>query len=105
MSQAPADRPDYVGLVRHLLQPLLEPGESLRLDSETTKAGRRVLLRLAAEDAAMPRILGRGGRNLQAVRAILNAAAELAGQQIHLEVLGQARHTERPQRRDRNPVE
>ncbi|QFZ92196.2 KH domain-containing protein [Synechococcus elongatus] len=105
MFQASADRPDYVGLVRHLLEPLLEPGESLRLDCEVTQAGQRVLLRLAAADTSMPRILGRGGRNLQAVRAILSATAELAGQQIHLEVLGQARHTERPQRRDRDPVE
>lgn len=105
MSASLADRPDYVGLVRHLIEPLLEQPQSLRLHCETTQAGRKVLLRLAVDDDAMPRLLGRGGRNLQAVRAILNAAAELAGQQVHVEVLGQARHTERPQRRDRDPVE
>ncbi len=77
---------DYVNLTRFVLEPLLTQPEALRVDCETAAARRRVWLRAAFAAGDRPRVLGRNGRTLQAIRRVLNTAAGLAGQEITLEV-------------------
>lgn len=48
----------------------------------------RVLVRLAFEGDDKGRVFGRGGRNIQAVRTVLQAVAQTVGQSAHLEVFG-----------------
>ncbi len=81
-----ADAPDYRRLIAFLFAPLIDAPSQLRLDVEQTLGGRRVTIRVAFTDAEIGRIFGRGGRNLQAIRAIVSAAAQLAGQQVSLEI-------------------
>lgn len=81
----PAQIPDYLGLVDFLIKPLLESPDSLHVDCEVVNP-QRIWIRLAFEGEDLGRIVGRGGRNLQAIRQVLITAAALAGQTVHLDI-------------------
>ncbi|WP_416666479.1 KH domain-containing protein [Egbenema bharatensis] len=83
-----ASSPDYNGLVKFLVTPFLESSDSIRVDSEVSPRTSRVLVRLAIEGEDKGRIFGRGGRNIQAIRTVLQAVAQSAGQVAHLEIFG-----------------
>ncbi|XPM56973.2 MAG: KH domain-containing protein [Leptolyngbya sp. IPPAS B-1204] len=87
-SQPSTTAPDYEGLVRFLVQPFLDSPDSLRIDCEISPRTMRVLVRLAIEGEDKGRVFGRGGRNIQAVRTVLQAVAQAAGHSAHLEVFG-----------------
>ncbi len=78
---------DYAALVKFLVEPFLASPDSLRLDTEMSPRG-RVLLRLAIEGEDKGKVFGRGGRNLQAIRSVVEVSAQLANQMVHLEVYG-----------------
>ncbi|WP_225913973.1 KH domain-containing protein [Leptolyngbya ohadii] len=80
--------PDYTKLVRFLVQPFLDSPESLRMDCEVSPRTSRVLIRLAIEGEDKGRVFGRGGRNIQAIRTVVQALAQAAGHAVHLEVFG-----------------
>jgi uncharacterized protein len=83
--------PDYVELVRFLLQPFVDAPASLSIDAELSHANTRTLIRVALDEAEDPgRIFGRGGRNLKAVTATLNGMAQATGNAVRLEVFGAA---------------
>ncbi|WP_448570928.1 KH domain-containing protein [Trichothermofontia sp.] len=84
MTPAP---PDYIHLLRFLVEPLLDSPDSLRVDCEISTRS-RVWLRVAFEGEDKGRAFGRGGRNLQAIRTVLTAVAQAAGHTLHLEVFG-----------------
>lgn len=79
--------PDYVGLVRFLVTPFLESPDSLKVDCEVSRTS-RVLIRMAVEGEDKGRVFGRGGRNIQAIRTVLQAVAQAAGHAAHLEIFG-----------------
>lgn len=83
-----AASPDYVGLVNFLLKPFLESPDSLKVDCEMSPRKARVLLRLAFDGEDKGRVFGRGGRNIQAIRTVLQAIAQTAGYSLHMEVFG-----------------
>jgi len=80
--------PDYVGLVRFLVQPFLEVPDSLKIDCEISPAKLKVWVRLAFESSDKGRVFGRGGRNIQAIRTVLEAAAKAVGYSAYLDVYG-----------------
>lgn len=80
--------PDYGGLVSYLVKPFLESPDSLKVDCEVSPRSSRVLVRVAFEGEDKGRVFGRGGRNIQAIRTVLQAIAQVAGQTAHLEVFG-----------------
>jgi predicted RNA-binding protein YlqC (UPF0109 family) len=82
----PASSPDYCQLVQFIVEPLLESPESLSIDCETANHQQRVCIRVAFEGEDKGRIFGRGGRNLQAIRTVINTAALGAGQSAYLEI-------------------
>jgi predicted RNA-binding protein YlqC (UPF0109 family) len=93
--QQPAN-PNYAGLVRFLVEPFLEAPESLRIDCEIQPRQLRAWIRLAFDDPDKGRVYGRGGRNIHAIRAVLEAVAKTAGQSIYLDIYdGQASETPR----------
>ena len=79
-------KPDYDGLVRFLIEPLLESPELLSFDCESISSKKRVWIRLAFEENDKGKIYGRGGRNIQAVRNVLQTAAKMAGETLYLEI-------------------
>ena len=78
--------PDYVGLVKFLLEPFLENPESLEIDCEVLTESKKIWLRVSFDNSEKGRIFGRGGRNIQAIREVLNTAATIAGQSIYLDI-------------------
>lgn len=88
MSETLPSIPNYTELVRFLLQPFLDAPESLKVDCEIIPSTSRVWIRLAFEAADRGRVYGRGGRNIQAIRTVLEAAARGVGQSIHLDIYG-----------------
>lgn len=79
-------KPDYLGLVMFLVGPFLESPDSLSIDCEQSNHNQRVWIRLAFEGMDKGRVFGRGGRNLQAIRQVLQTAAIAAGQSLHLDI-------------------
>ena len=89
--------PDYVGLVRFLVQPFLETPDSLKIDCEISSRS-RVWVRLAFEGTDKGRVLGRGRRNIQAIRSVLEGVAKAAGHTALLDVYGTQREESDPER-------
>lgn len=84
--------PDYGGLVQFLVKPFLEQPDSLRVDCEVSHGKAKVWVRVAFEGADKGRVFGRGGRNIQAIRTVLEAAAHAAGYSAHLDIYGSQPH-------------
>ncbi|AFY94697.1 KH domain-containing protein [Chamaesiphon minutus] len=95
--------PDYGQLVKFLFQPFLSATDTMAIDCELTLDRRRVWIRVALGSADQGTAFGRGGRNIQAVRTVLAAAAAAVGQSIHLDVYGSSassRHRDSDDGRD-----
>ncbi|WP_066383688.1 MULTISPECIES: KH domain-containing protein [unclassified Anabaena] len=84
----PNASPNYVGLVKFLMQPFLEFPQSLSVDCEISQTLNRVWVRIAFDNTDKGKVFGRGGRNIQAIRTVMTAAAELAGQSVYLDIYG-----------------
>ncbi len=80
--------PDYAGLIRFLIQPFLETPNALKVDCEFLANRSRVWVRLAFEGTDKGRVFGRGGRNLQAIRTVIDGVAKSAGQSVVLDIYG-----------------
>lgn len=70
------------------MEPFLESPDSLKVDCELSPRKARVLIRVAFEGEDKGRVFGRGGRNIQAIRAVLQAIAQATGYVAHLDVYG-----------------
>ena len=88
VSSIPAEYPDYEQLVRFLFQPFLSAAESLSVDCEYTLERNRVWVRVAVASIDQEAAFGRGGRNIQAIRTVLQSAATAVGKSLHLDVHG-----------------
>lgn len=112
-SAAKLNPPNYGELVKFLIEPFLEIPESLKVDCEISQSKAKVWVRLAFEGSDKGRVFGRGGRNIQAIRTVLETAASAAGYSAYLDIYGgapQFRHehtesdlTDRPQPRRSAP--
>jgi uncharacterized protein len=97
MTTEPSLTPNYVELVRFLLQPFVDAPARLKIDAELSHANTRTLIRVALDEAEDPgRVFGRGGRNLKAVTATLDGMAKAAGNSVRLEVFGAAIESNAP---------
>ncbi len=81
-------KPNYPELVRFLVEPFLDSPKELRVDCEPYADNHRVWIRLAFAGSDKGRVFGRGGRTIQAIRTVVVAAGQLAGQSVHLEIHG-----------------
>ncbi|AFY44372.1 KH domain-containing protein [Nostoc sp. PCC 7107] len=80
--------PNYVGLVKFLMQPFLESPKTLSVDCEISHTLKKAWIRIAFDSEDKGKVFGRGGRNIQAIRTVMAAAAELAGQSVYLDIYG-----------------
>ncbi|MEH1790632.1 KH domain-containing protein [Nostoc sp.] len=87
-TKLPTASPNYVELVRFLVQPFLESPETLSVDCEISQVLKRVWVRIAFESTDKGKVFGRGGRNIQAIRTVIAAAAAAAGQSTYLDIYG-----------------
>ncbi len=91
--------PDYIGLVNFLIEPLLDNPESLYVNSEVVRE--KIWLRVAFDSESRGKVFGRGGRNIQAIRTVLDTAAALAGHSVYLDIYDDKNH-DRPNRSSSN---
>lgn len=84
--QPETPQPDYAALVCYLMKPLLAHPDSFSINCESSRGGQRILVRVALGDNEQGRVLGRGGRNLDAMQVVLSAAAQATAQTVRLEV-------------------
>lgn len=98
MTPTSETKTDYAELVRFLVKPFLETPDSLRVDCESRPQKARVWIRLAFAASDKGRVFGRGGRNIQAIRTVVEAAAKAAGQSIYLDIYG-SREEASPEKR------
>ncbi len=89
-TKSPTTSPDYAELVKFLTQPFLDSPGSLKVDCEISQTGQRAWIRVAFDDTDKGKVFGRGGRNIQAIRAVLAAAADAAGHSVYLDIYGSA---------------
>jgi uncharacterized protein len=88
VSTDPINLPDYEQLVKFLFKPFLSAVDAIGVDCEYTIDRNRVWIRVAVAEADRGSAFGRGGRNIQAVRTVLQIAASSVGQSVHLDVYG-----------------
>lgn len=98
----PTTSPDYLALVRFLVEPFLLSDEGLKLDCEVSQGGSRVWLRLALAEEDKGRLFGRWGKSIQAMRVVLEMAATQAGQSLNLEIYDEPKGGDRPERSSDN---
>jgi uncharacterized protein len=71
--------------LRFVIGQLVEyPDEIVLTKTETPD---RVIFYLAARKSDVPRVIGKGGHTIQAIRTLLNASAHRRGQKASLEIL------------------
>jgi len=78
--------PDYIALVKFLIEPMLEQPGSLRIDCEKNSQGDRFLIRVAFDPMDKGRIFGRGGRTIQAIRTLVQTAGQNVSQTVRFDV-------------------
>lgn len=86
MPSTKASSPDYVGLVSFLLKPFLDDAQSLHIDCEQIPSTQKIWLRVAFDLTEKGKVFGRGGRNIQAIRTLLETAAANVNQSIYLDI-------------------
>lgn len=70
------------------MEPFLDSPESLSVDCEISHTRKRAWIRIAFDRADKGKVFGRGGRNIQAIRTVVAAAAVAAGQSVYLDIYG-----------------
>jgi uncharacterized protein len=85
---------NYPELVKYLVLPFLESPDTLKMDCETYGDQAKLWIRLALDESDKDRLVGRNGRNIQAIRRVIDVAAKPSGARVQLEVYG----VERPSR-------
>ncbi|MEM9090719.1 MAG: KH domain-containing protein [Cyanobacteria bacterium P01_F01_bin.53] len=88
--QETAPKTDFEALARFLMEPFLDKPEALKFHVETLAGGKKLWLRAAFDEAEdKGRIFGRGGRNINAMRTVITAAAKPADMRVNLSVFGE----------------
>lgn len=72
-------------LVAHIVKSLVDYPDQVQVTESKSRDGILVELRVAGED--MGRVIGKGGRVINAIRALAQVRAEIRGQQVSVEVL------------------
>jgi uncharacterized protein len=70
------------------MQPFLDSPESFSVDCEISRSVNKAWIRVAFDSADKGKVFGRGGRNIQAIRTVIAAAAATIGQSVYLDIYG-----------------
>ncbi len=72
-------------LVEHIVKSLVDHPDQVQVTETQNRDTTVVELRVASED--MGRVIGKGGRVINSIRALAQVRAEILGQQVTVEVL------------------
>ncbi len=76
----------YTELVEYIAGSLVDSPDRVKI-RETRGADNAILLELSVADKDIGRVIGRGGRVVNAIRTLLEVPAAKHGQRVNLEVL------------------
>ena len=71
--------------LRFVIGELVEFPEELVI--QKTESSGRITFHLAMRKTDLPRVIGKGGHTIQALRTLLNASAEKRALRVHLEII------------------
>lgn len=72
-------------LVRYMAESLVDDPESVEIREVHNRSG--IVLELSVADADMGRVIGKGGRIVNAMRSLVDVAAEKQGRRVRLDVV------------------
>lgn len=81
-------------LLTYLARALVDQPDQVSLRTSEVDGARLYELKVAPEDVG--KVIGRDGRTVNALRTLLNAAAQKAGQKVRLEILDDRRNAAGP---------
>jgi uncharacterized protein len=80
--------PDYERLVKFLFAPFTSQPDAISVNCELKSDRSRVWIRVALAEADTVNAIGRNGRNLHAIKIVLDVAASVTGQSVYLDLFG-----------------
>ncbi len=81
---------DVEQLLTYLARALVDQPDQVSLRASEVDGARLYELKVAPEDVG--KVIGRDGRTVNALRTLLNAAAQKSGQKVRLEILDDRRN-------------
>lgn len=88
--QDASDQTNFEALASFLIAPFLDHPEALKFHIENLAGGKKIWLRAAFDETEdKGRVFGRGGRNINAIRHVIAAAAKLSEMTVNLSVFGE----------------
>ncbi|HLB77426.1 MAG TPA: KH domain-containing protein [Candidatus Limnocylindria bacterium] len=76
---------DYTGLVTYIVKAIVSKPEAVKVAMVEGERTHRVELTLAPEDVG--KVIGRGGRNIDAIRSVVRAAALKNHERVMVEIV------------------
>ena len=75
---------DYAGLTKHIVSNIVDTPEAVEVTAEDR--GRGLVIEVAVADGDMGKVIGKGGRNIEAVRAVVRAAGLRQHERVQVEL-------------------
>lgn len=89
-SEGASHQANFEALARFLIAPFLDNPAALKFHIENLAGGKKLWLRAAFDETEdKGRVFGRGGRNINAIRHVIAAAAKRAEMTVNLSVFGE----------------
>lgn len=77
---------DYAGLVEFIVKNIVEKPEAVEVDGNSRRH-RAQTVEVRLDPADVGRVIGKGGKNIEAIRAVVKAAAIKDHQRVNVEVI------------------
>jgi len=75
---------DYVDLTRFIAEHIVTNHDAIEI--EARPRGRSTIIRLGVGDEDMAKVIGKGGRNIEAIRAVVRAAGLRHHERVQVEL-------------------
>lgn len=77
---------DASGLVRELIEPLIEFPDELELSESMTDGG-SIMVEISVNEEDIGKVIGRQGRIIKSIRTLARAAASRADERVEVELI------------------
>ena len=78
---------DFTGLVRSLVEPIIENPQDLSIEESFDEESDTALVEIRVHEDDAGKVIGRQGRVIKAIRTLVRAAATRAGQHVDVELI------------------
>ena len=82
-----SEQVDFAGLVRSLVEPIIEHTDELQIDESFDEETGSALIEIRVHDDDAGKVIGRQGRVIKSIRTLARAAATRAGQHVDVELI------------------